>query len=176
MKRMVTLWQAASWPQRVGLLLSLVSYGLLYPGVTEPIMTVNANLSVLGMKIQLLNETRSIWQTVLFLQEQGYRWIGWMILTFSVIFPAIKAVMIVWLWLSPSAFRSTLTMVLSKWSMADVFVVALLIAFFSAQATNNVTAQLEDGFYWFTAFCVLSIAAAQCLTWPTHHAQRVQAD
>lgn len=176
MKRLMASWQAASWPQRMGLLLSFVSYGLLYPGVTEPIMTVNANLSVLGMKIQLLNETRSIWQTVLFLQEQGYRWIGLMILTFSVIFPAIKAVMIVWLWLKPNALRSTLTVVLSKWSMADVFVVALLIAFFSAEATKHVTAQLEVGFYWFTAFCVVSIIAAQCLTWPKKSPHNVQAD
>lgn len=174
--RTLSLWQAASWPQRIGLLLSFVSYGLLYPGVTEPIMTVNANLSVLGMTFQLLNETRSIWQTVLFLQEQGYRWIGVLILTFSVIFPAIKAILIVWLWYQPSALRTSLTLILSKWSMADVFVVALLIAFFSAEATNNVTAQLEVGFYWFTGFCILSIVAAQCLTWPKKSSVAVQTE
>ena len=56
--------------------------------------------------------------------------------------------------------------VLSKWSMTDVFVMALLVAYMAGSASGKMGdmlqmhAQLEVGFYWFLAYCVFSIAAS----------------
>ena len=61
---------------------------------------------------------------------------------------------------------------IAKWSMADVFVVALFIAFLAAQASQTANPSAEPpliafsahfgaGFYWFTAYCIFSLASQQ---------------
>ncbi len=156
-------WQQANWLPRIGLMLTAVSFFFLYPGVTEPIMTIKASISMFGLKSTIFEETRSIWETVLSLKEAGYAGVGFMVVTFSVIIPVFKGLLIIWTWLSPAKWRWQLISMVSKWSMADVFVVAIIVAFFTAQATAELQSQLHDGFYWFTAYCLLSIASGQCL-------------
>ena len=61
--------------------------------------------------------------------------------------------------------------VIAKWSMADVFVVALFVAYLAATASQSTpgagpplvafTAQFGAGFYWFAAYCVFSLATQQ---------------
>ena len=62
--------------------------------------------------------------------------------------------------------------IIAKWSMADVFAVALIIAYLAAQATQTVgsgpsaslvtfTATFGPGFYWFAAYCVFSLGLQQ---------------
>ena len=71
--------------------------------------------------------------------------------------------------------RRTLSWVeaIAKWSMADVFAVALFITYLAAQASQMpvdpngpppiVTFQADfgPGFYWFAAYCVFSLAVQQ---------------
>ncbi len=70
--------------------------------------------------------------------------------------------------------RSVLAFVeaIAKWSMADVFVVALFIAFLAAQASQTTNPSAEPpliafsahfgaGFYWFAAYCIFSLASQQ---------------
>jgi uncharacterized paraquat-inducible protein A len=76
----------------------------------------------------------------------------------------------------PRARRRTLLFVeaIAKWSMADVFVVAILIAYLAAQASTTpttgpeatpallaFTAAFGAGFYWFAAYCLFSLATQQ---------------
>jgi uncharacterized paraquat-inducible protein A len=156
-------WKQAEWLPRLGLMLTAISFFFLYPGVTEPIMTIKASISMFGLKSTIFEETRSIWQTVISLQEAGYASVGFMVVTFSVIIPITKGLLIIWTWISPARWRWQLISLVSKWSMADVFVVAILVAFFTAKATAELQSNLHDGFYWFTAYCLLSIASGQCL-------------
>lgn len=156
-------WQQANWLSRLGLILTAISFFFLYPGVTEPVMSIKASVSMFGLKSTIFEETRSIWQTVQSLKEAGYAGVGFMVVTFSVIIPVTKGLLILWTWLSPSQWRWQLISIMSKWSMADVFVVAILVAFFTAQATAELQSSLHDGFYWFTAYCLLSIISGQCL-------------
>ncbi len=156
-------WKQADWLPRLGLMLTAISFFFLYPGVTEPIMTIKATVNLFGLKSTIFEETRSIWQTVLSLEEAGYAAVGMMVVTFSVIIPITKGLLIIWAWLSPARWRWQLISVVSKWSMADVFVVAILVAFFTAKATAELQSSLHDGFYWFTAYCLLSIISGQCL-------------
>lgn len=163
MQTLINSWTQKSWVQRVGLLLAIISYGLLYPGVMEPIMTLSASVSLFGLKTQMFHETRSIWETVETLHNLGYSGVAIAIVTFSVVIPVSKALMIIFTWLNPSPGRWRFIAAVSKWSMADVFVVAILVAFFTAQATAELEAELLQGFYWFSAFCLLSIASGQLL-------------
>jgi len=68
--------------------------------------------------------------------------------------------------------RRTLTFVeaIAKWSMADVFVVALFITYLAAMASQTPVAgppvvafkaEFGPGFYWFAAYCVFSLASQQ---------------
>ncbi len=65
---------------------------------------------------------------------------------------------------------------LSKWSMADVFVIAIFIAFLAARATQNSSelvrfdADFGNGFYFFLGYCLLSIASAQLMPAPVEPA------
>lgn len=156
-------WKQANWLPRLGLMLTAISFFFLYPGVTEPIMSIKASISMFGLNSTIFEETRSIWQTVHSLREAGYAAVGFMVVTFSVIIPVVKGLLIIWTWLSPTRWRWQLISMLSKWSMADVFVVAILVAFFTAQATAELQSSLHQGFYWFTGYCLLSIASGQCL-------------
>jgi uncharacterized paraquat-inducible protein A len=66
---------------------------------------------------------------------------------------------------------------ISKWSMADVFVVAIVVAYLAANATRDMgeiftlQARFEPGFYFFLAYCVLSILSAQLMRAPFRVAQ-----
>jgi len=163
MQSPVTTWQQATLLPRIGLILTAISFFLLYPGVTEPIMTLSASVSLFGLKSTLFEETRSIWETVETLHKAGYTEVGLMVVTFSVIIPVGKGLLILWTWLSPSPMRWKIISAISKWSMADVYVVAILVSFFTAKATAELEASLHDGFWWFTGYCLLSIISGQCL-------------
>ena len=98
-------WKQAEWLPRLGLMLTAISFFFLYPGVTEPIMTIKASISMFGLKSTIFEETRSIWQTVISLQEAGYASVGFMVVTFSVIIPITKGLLIIWTWISPARWR-----------------------------------------------------------------------
>ena len=57
--------------------------------------------------------------------------------------------------------------VIGKWSMADVFVVAIYTAYLGAKNSVGIGQPVhfettyESGFYWFTAYCIVSLAAQQ---------------
>ncbi|HCG79996.1 MULTISPECIES: paraquat-inducible protein A [Thalassolituus] len=163
MNRLVNSLQQATWAQRLGLLLAIASYVVLWPGVTEPIMTIKASVNMFGLKAELFNETRSIWETVTSLNEQGYALVAFLIVTFSVVIPVLKGLTILFTWLWPSDLRWRIVAAISKWSMVDVFVVGILVAFLTAKATAEMQATLLDGFWWFLSFCILSIISGQLL-------------
>lgn len=149
--------------QKIGFFIALCSYGLLIPGVSQALMTLSAKVNMFGIQAELFKETRSIWQTVETLWHSNYGEVAVMIVTFSIIIPAMKAILMLvavwqdkgWLW--------QLISIVSKWSMADVFVVAILVAFFTAKATAELSAELHHGFYYFTGYCLLSIISGQLI-------------
>ncbi|MDF1764111.1 MAG: paraquat-inducible protein A, partial [Oleibacter sp.] len=67
--------------------------------------------------------------------------------------------------LKPSPWRWRMVAMISKWSMVDVFVVAILVAFMTAKATAELQAELLPGFWWFLSFCLLSVLSGQLLAW-----------
>ncbi len=131
--------------------------------------------------IEVYAQTRSIVSTVQHLYEVKSPMPATLILLFSVVVPFAKGAMILWsVFIRDEARRRRaldFVELIGKWSMADVFVVALFIAYLAAQASQTppgdpnfpppmvaFTASFGAGFYWFTAYCIFSLAAQQFTT------------
>jgi uncharacterized paraquat-inducible protein A len=125
--------------------------------------------------VEVFLQTRSIVGSVRRLYEVGSPVPATLILLFSVVVPFVKMVLVGW-----AAFvadlekrRRTLAFVetIAKWSMADVFVVALFITYLAAMASQSAPAagpplvafraEFGPGFYWFAAYCIFSLASQQ---------------
>ena len=129
--------------------------------------------------LQVYEQTRSIMGAVRRLYEVGSPFPATLILLFSVIVPLGKAALVAWAMFmrNDGSREQTLRFVetIAKWSMADVFVVALFITYLAAQASTTspasgaeaapaliaFTAHFGPGFYWFTAYCLFSLASQQ---------------
>ena len=126
--------------------------------------------------VPVYEQTRSILGSVRRLYQVGSPVPATLILLFSVIVPFAKAALVAGAMFVRDATRrrSVLAFVeaIAKWSMADVFVVALFIAFLAAQASQTTnpsadppliafSAHFGAGFYWFAAYCIFSLASQQ---------------
>lgn len=141
----------------------------------SPELTASLQKSV--EDVQVYEQTRSIISAVQNLYDVGAPIPATLILLFSVVVPLTKAALVAWAtFLARGAARlRTLRFVelIAKWSMADVFVVALFITYLAAQASQAptgpdaappllaFTAEFRSGFYWFAAYCVFSLASQQ---------------
>ena len=147
--------------------LILLSFALLIPGLTKPLITISASIEFLGNSQEIFRETRSILKTIESLFESGNLFVAGLVLLFSVVVPFAKALSL----LSLYALKSWTTRsrifrfigAIGKWSMADVFLVGVYVAFLSAKATDNLNASLEIGFYYFAAYCIVSILSHQVM-------------
>jgi hypothetical protein len=90
-----------------------------------------------------------------------------LLLLFSVVLPVLKILLsIVALELGHSPTRRAsvlLIKIIGRWSMTDVFVVAVLLAFLTADTAQLTDATLGPGLYFFAGYGLLSIAAGQMM-------------
>ena len=117
--------------------------------------------------------TRSIWGTVESLARTGNLLVAFLIVFFSLVIPTFKLLLqATSFFITPVQLRRPLLSVngvLSKWSMADVFVMGLLVAFLAGSASDQtgnmltMHSSLGAGFYYFLAYCLFSIAAGSIL-------------
>ncbi len=160
----------------VALLLTIVSLGLLVPGLTRPVLTITANIAILGTTREIFRETQSIAESVRRLNDSGNEFVAALILLFSIMVPILKAALLfVLLRLKDPVTRHALyrfVRSISKWSMADVFVVGVFIAFLAANALDNLEAVAGEGLYWFAAYCLVSNLAFQFLYVPAPESTR----
>lgn len=155
----------------IAIIFILISLACLYPGLTYPMLNiyVGVQLPLLG-ELQLYDETQSIVNSIKSLFDSGNALVAWLILLFSVIVPILKAVILFLVLLLPSykasAYAYRFVSVIGKWSMADVFVVAIFMAYLAGQANANISATLYEGFYYFAAYCIISIIGIQLIQVP----------
>jgi hypothetical protein len=130
-----------------------------------------------AQEIEVYHQTRSIVGSVQHLYSVNSYVAATLILLFSVVVPLMKASLAVWAvnHRNDVIQRRTLALVqaIAKWSMADVFAVALFITYLAAQASQmpadpaspppilRFHADFGPGFYWFAAYCVVSLAVQQ---------------
>ena len=127
-------------------------------------------------EVEVYQQTRSILGSVRRLYEVGSPVPATLILLFSVIVPFLKSALVAAATFMTGEARRRLqsfVAAIAKWSMADVFVVALFIAYLAAQASQappgdpNAAALIKfdahfgSGFYWFAAYCLFSLASQQ---------------
>jgi hypothetical protein len=89
-----------------------------------------------GAPVEVYQQTRSILGSVRHLYSVGSNLAATLILLFSVIVPFTKSLLVTWAVCqsNPGRRQSTLLFVemIAKWSMADVFAVAVMIAYLAA--------------------------------------------
>jgi hypothetical protein len=127
-------------------------------------------------EVEVYAETRSIVGAVRNLYDVGSPLPATLILLFSVVVPLTKSALVAWAVFAKdrSARQRVLDFVetIGKWSMADVFVVALFITFLAAAATQQAAAGeapplvafqaiFGPGFYWFLGYCLISLVSQQ---------------
>lgn len=121
-------------------------------------------------QIPAYNKTRSIIGTVQELFDAKQWLVGFLIALFSIIVPLVKVVLLLLagiLSIKYAAMSNAVIGLISKWSMADVFAVAIIVAYLGANATRQteelftLTATFGEGFYYFLGYCLLSVFSMQ---------------
>jgi paraquat-inducible protein A len=145
--------------------LIVIDLGLLVVAWFLPLMTLKAGC-VLWDSMCLNREETSLAGTVQMLAESR----EWLLLVviggFAMLFPVAKLVVAGWVWArvdagSPRRSRAfALMQALGKWSMIDVFVVALIVVGVKVSLIADV--DVHAGIYVFTAAVALSIVV---MTW-----------
>lgn len=134
---------------------SLISW---FVGILAPIMTIEVfkDLPLVGHTI-FKYESKSIWATIQTLWDIDRYFIAVMVGLFSVVIPVIKTFAV---YISIFYKKSLKIMnFIGKWSMADVFIVALLLANLTLNTDEYTDAQMQMGLYFFTMYVIFSIIA-----------------
>ena len=176
-------------------LLSLSAMLLLACGVLTPMLEIEAQIShlqfmLMGYPVEFFNEvvyfqSKSILDVVSILtatREVDMVLVGILLMTFSVVFPLLKLLASIVYIYNPRDLRRSMAVKFfafksAKWSMADVMVIAIFMAYIAFNGmidnqwelvsrgaasagvdvlTSNGTA-LQLGFYMFLAFCIFSL-------------------
>ncbi|NRA45214.1 MAG: paraquat-inducible protein A [Oligoflexales bacterium] len=164
---------------------TLASFVVLFPGIFLPMLTitlrgdVRASVGTFGMNI--LNKENSILQTVSELFQNDNVFVACMIFFFSVMVPVIKGLLLLYgtyckdLAIQSKVFKFVKS--IGKWSMADVMVVGVFLAYLSTRSQPSqshhrteimvfpvdikvllgLDSHLGSGFYFFFAYCMLSL-------------------
>ncbi len=191
--------------KKLAIFLFILSITFLIPGITLPLMTIEATVDkqellnmvsdnllsslqgnnfILNMlqsvaqqiqvegSVKVFESTRSLIETMTELISHDHVIVGLLIGTFAVLIPVIKILIsLLSLFCNPSksVFLLKISSILGKWSMSDVFVMAIIVAFFTINAneqslnTIQMKADLGLGFYFFVGYCLLAIIAGQLM-------------
>ena len=176
-----------SYLLHIGFLLNLLALALFFPGIWLPMfsldMSVAATLSGSNpLSYEVINRELSILQTVEQLMEDKRVLVAVLIFVFSVCIPVFKTTCVTLAYVFKRKAWSTKLLsfvgAIGKWSMADVFVVAVFLAVLSTNHADTASMQqlsifgfslgveissqtlsnVGIGFYYFTAYCLVSLA------------------
>jgi len=124
-------------------------------GISRPFSAVT--------KFWIFEEDVSVLSSLRSLRASKEWFLFWVILVFTLVFPTVKMTALAVLWLKGGLDRRRLVLLhrfvehLGKWSMLDVFIVALLVVYIKSDALVDMT--MKDGLIVFTASVLLTQAA-----------------
>lgn len=175
--------------KHLGFLFNLVAIALFVPGIILPMfslsMEMTAQISGASLTNSIINKNLSLLDTIIELWQDKRFLVSTLILFFSIVIPVIKFLLVSWAYVKKNSEveRKVYQFVsqIGKWSMADVFVVAIFLAVLSTNHGETVNNQqlalfgfkldlivssetlsaLGPGFYYFTAYCLLSLLGTQ---------------
>jgi hypothetical protein len=182
------------------ILLILASFSLLLGGITTPMIDLEAKIDLLSLKLMgedvifhtniIFFQSKSITDVVRILIEEGSLpmiFVGILVFTFSIIFPVSKLISSLLYSYRVGNLRENrlirfFVIKSGKWSMADVLVVAIFMAYIGFNGiignqldvltesakpveifTTNGTRML-GGFYLFLLFCISSLLLSEIFT------------
>lgn len=182
--------------KHLGFLLNLVAIGLFIPGITLPIfslvMEANAQVASSQITTQLVNKELSLLGTINELWLDDRLLVSIALFVFSVAIPITKTTLVCVAYFIKNArlAKTTLNVIsaIGKWSMADVFIIAVFLAVLSTNHAETVSYQqfslfsfqlklalssetlsnVGNGFYYFFAYCILSLLASQISQYAYH--------
>ncbi|MCH9670261.1 MAG: paraquat-inducible protein A [Gammaproteobacteria bacterium] len=136
-------------------------------GICAPLLTISAtqDLPLLG-EVVLSHESKSILELIAGLSSDGDWFIAGLILLFSLLVPIAKLSLAVIALIGKTTFAERARSVahhLGRWSMADVFVAAVLIAFLTARKAPQTEAAIGTGLYFFAAHTLTAILSSQLM-------------
>jgi hypothetical protein len=120
-----------------------------------------------GTSPVIQHQVRSIFSVIKELFATGHWIFGGFVLLFSVATPTAKiALTDVSVLTASSATNATIAKLLKaigKWSMADVFVAAVLLACFTLRSGDGTQVVADRGLYYFAGYCLLSMISTSML-------------
>jgi len=135
---------------------------LLCLGLFTPLLTVTIHkaLEYIG-DVVLSFESKSLLGSVVKLWENGDTVVALVILLFSVLVPLIKTLSLMFVAVvMESRFAHSIVRffkVIGKWSMLDVFVVAVLLVYLTGSGSQVSRAEVQVGLYFFLAYVIVSM-------------------
>jgi hypothetical protein len=164
-----------------GILLAANSVTLWF-GLTLDAVSIGKTVrkEILGVPVTLLDEraTHSILSGILQLRIDGDRFLFCLLFSFSVVFPILKLLASWGLYFSLLRSRRGERVAhwagwlhhLGKWSMLDVFALALLAVLFKLGGVTRL--KVESGIYWFAGAVACGIAVAILIGWLAEEVKR----
>jgi len=134
----------------------------LVTGWFAPILAIVAyqDIPVLGQTVFQF-ESKSILSALLKLYESGQTGIAVIIFVFTVLTPIMKSLMMLVVLFSQNLHFSQKSIkvlkTIGKWSMLDVFVIAILVTYFTTKSGGATDATLQIGVYYFVTYVVASM-------------------
>ncbi len=167
----VTTWWVRRRLSDLGYATLTIAFIALLVGLTTPVLSLEASkeLPVLGETVFQF-QSKGVLSTIAALEQNGNLWLAIILFFFSVVIPVLKN-LVAWLTLFSRTHHFSLRGLhisrhLGKWSMADVFVVAILVAFFSTSGEGGMThAEVQAGLWFFAAYVVLSLVGTQLISY-----------
>jgi hypothetical protein len=139
-------------------------------GVLTPFLLVSVyqDLPLLGRTL-LSHESKGLTDTIGELVHTNQLPIALLLGLFSLAFPIVKLVLSAVALLDPShpiaRLAADFVHHIGKWSMTDVFVVAVFIVFLTTSQTVESEAKVGVGLYFFAAHSVLALIAGELMGW-----------
>lgn len=171
--------------KKLGFAINLFALFLFVPGIVLPMfsltMEMTANVSGTNLSSMLIDKELSLINTIEELFQDGRILVALLILVFSICIPVIKTVLVsIAFWKREQEIEKKIincVASIGKWSMADVFVIAIFLAVLSTNHAETTNAQqlalfgfklnlhissetlsvVGQGFYYFTGYCLLSL-------------------
>ncbi len=145
-------------------LLALLSVTViaLITGWFAPILAIVAyqDIPVLGQSVFQF-ESKSIVSALQKLYDSGQTVISAVIFTFTILTPVLKSLMMLVVLFSQNLHFSNKSIRLlkniGKWSMLDVFVIAILVTYFTTKSGGATDATLQIGVFYFVAYVIASM-------------------
>jgi len=134
---------------------------LLFGLITPVLMvTIHKEVEYLG-DIVLSFESKGVLGSIAKLYESGDLIVALVILMFSVVVPVLKvlSLLVISVYIDSSLGHRVVRFfkMIGKWSMVDVFVVAVFLVYLTANKGNISRAEVEVGLYFFLAYVIVSM-------------------